>query len=184
MTNLGILSRSPYGLYLGPMKDCDLVESLTWAQGWNVREPNTDSKIRLKSKLGSIVILVQDLVLNQRTKIHIFFHQWNIAIKNRWFNFKLYGHRNQCWLRSKSGKDTRVNINSKTETESQSCESGSHSQSSLISLKWKLANSSKVWDLSSSSWCEEIKSWLKFSRHHDSWFLSIWLGKSGMVKIE
>ena len=36
-------------------------------------------------------------------------------------------------------KETRVNIDSKIEIESQSCESGSHSYSSLILLKWKLA---------------------------------------------
>ena len=47
---------------------------------------------------------------------------------------------------SKLGKDTGVNIDLKTEIESQSCELGSHSQSSSIFLKWKLANSLKVWD--------------------------------------
>ena len=45
---------------------------------------------------------------------------------------------------SKSGKDIRVNIDSKIETESQSWGSESHSCSSSISLKCKLANSSMV----------------------------------------
>ena len=57
---------------------------------------------------------------------------------------------------SKSGKDTRININSKIEIEWQSWGSGSHSQSSSIFLKWKLANLSKVWDWSSSRYCSRI----------------------------
>ena len=52
---------------------------------------------------------------------------------------------------SKLGKNTGVNIDSKMETESQSCGLDSHSQSTSISLKWKLDNSSKVCDWSSSS---------------------------------
>jgi len=41
---------------------------------------------------------------------------------------------------SNLGKDAGVNIDSKIGIESQSCGSGTHSYSSSISLKWKLAN--------------------------------------------
>jgi len=27
-----------------------------------------------------------------------FSHQWNVTIQKRWSNFKIYRHRNQCWL--------------------------------------------------------------------------------------
>jgi len=65
-------------------------------------------------------------------------------------------------------KDTGINIDSKIKTESQSCGSGSHSCLSSISLKWKLINLSMSWYWSSSSLCDEIDSWLKSPRHHDS----------------
>ena len=79
--------------------------------------------------------------------------------------------------RSKLGNDTRINIDLKIKTEAQSCGSGSHSCSRLISLKWKLVNLSTGWYWSSSSLCDEIDSWLKSSRHHDSWFSSILLAQ-------
>ena len=55
-------------------------------------------------------------------KFTFIFHQWNVTIKNRWFSFKIYGYMNSVGLRigSKLGKNTRVNIDSKIETESQS----------------------------------------------------------------
>ena len=53
-------------------------------------------------------------------------------------------------------------------TKSQVWGSGSYSQSSSISLNEKLANLSKIWDWSSSRWCEEIEPLLKSPRHHDS----------------
>jgi len=74
---------------------------------------------------------------------------------------------------SKLGKDTGVNIDSKIGTESQDWGSGLHSYSSSISLNEKLANLSKVWNWSSSSLCDEIESWSKYSRSHDSLFSSI-----------
>jgi len=83
---------------------------------------------------------------------------------------------------SKLGKDTKVNIDSKMRTESQGWGSGSHSHSSSISLNEKLVNLSKVWNWSSSSLCDEIESWSKSSRFHDSLFSSIWLEVSGIVK--
>ena len=76
---------------------------------------------------------------------------------------------------SKLGNDTRINIDSKMETESQNWESGSNSHSSSISLNEKLVNLFKVWNWSNSSLYNEIDSWLKSPRHHDSSFLSAWL---------
>jgi len=57
---------------------------------------------------------------------------------------------------SKSGEDTRVNIDSKSETESQFWESVSYSSSNLISFKWKLLSMGWYW--SSSKFYGEIES--------------------------
>ena len=58
----------------------------------------------------------------------------------------------------KLGNDTRVNIDSKKETESQGWGSGSYSHSSSISLNEKLANLSKVQNWSTLNLCDEIES--------------------------
>jgi len=58
----------------------------------------------------------------------------------------------------KSDKDIRVNIDLKSGTESQNWASVSYSQSSLISLKCKLANLWMVWYWLSSKWCDKIES--------------------------
>jgi len=83
---------------------------------------------------------------------------------------------------SKLSKNTGVNIDSKMGSESQGWRSGSHSYSSSISLNGKLANLFMVWNWSSSSLCDETDSWLKSPKHHDSSFLSIWIGQWGMVE--
>ena len=67
---------------------------------------------------------------------------------------------------SKLDKDTGISIDSKSWTESQHWKLVSHSSSSLISLKWKLANLAMGWYWSSSKFCCEIESWLKSPRYH------------------
>jgi len=93
-----------------------------------------------------------------------------MTIQNRWVNLRSMdrGINVGSGNGSKLVKDIGVNIDLKMGTESQVWGWGSHSQSSSISLNEKLANLSKAWNWSSSGWCEEIESWLKFSRHHDS----------------
>jgi len=81
------------------------------------------------------------------------------------------GSENWCKL----GKDTRVNLDSKMGNKSQGWGWGSNSHSSSISLNEKLVNLFKVWNWSNSSLYNEIDSWLKSPRHHDSSFLSAWL---------
>ena len=79
---------------------------------------------------------------------------------------------------SNFGNDSGVNVDSKIGIESQSYGSGSHSYSSSISLKWKLANLSMGWYWSSSKFCGEIESWSKSSRYHDSWVIELGLHKN------
>jgi len=143
---------------------------------------NTNSE---KSTLGSRVSFGARIESNSKN--------WNshsFSIKGMWLSKIGYSISRSMDMRinvgsrnwSKLGKNTGVNIDSKMETESQSWGSGSHSWLSSISLKWKLANSSMGWYWLSSRFCDEIESWSKSSRYHDSWCSSIWLEVSRIVK--
>jgi len=67
-----------------------------------------------------------------------FFHQWSTIIRYWWFNFTVYWYKIQCWLwnmKKKSGKDTGLIIESKSEIESPTQGLGLHSCSISISEK-------------------------------------------------
>ena len=147
MTNLARLSLSHYGQYLGPKIECGFVDWMIWALKWKVREPILTMKINFgfesRFRFKSCKIKEFNFIF--------YFHQWNVTIQKKWFNFKIYGYMNQClfgkWVNL--GKDTRVNIDSKMRTKSQGWRSELHSHSSSISLNEKLANLSKIWNWSS-----------------------------------
>ena len=125
MTNFGISSRSHNGLHLGPVMKCDSMKWLIWAQEWT----NTDSRIWLKSCLGSRVGF--DSTVGSKSKD---WYSYSFSINGIWL-FKIGGSISRSmgtWInvgagiRSKSSKDTWVNIDSKFETESQSWRLVSH----------------------------------------------------------
>ena len=176
MTNFDISSRSHYGLYLGPTKECDFVEWMIWAlDERNVNQLWLEYIAKIKFRFKSRFL---DSRVESKSK------NWDshsFSNNGMWIS-KISGTCSKCIgmgisvgskIGSKSSKDTEVNIDSKFEIESQNGRSSSRSCSNSISLKWKLVNLSMVWYLSSSIWYDEIESWLMFPRYHDSWLLSI-----------
>ena len=59
---------------------------------------DTDSRIKLKSSLGSRVGVGSWVGPNHIIQVHIHFPTIDMTIQYSWFMFKLYGDRNQCWL--------------------------------------------------------------------------------------
>ena len=109
------------------MVDLGLRVKGTWA--------NPDSVIWFKSSLGSRVRFGSRVRSKSKSKdLHSFpiNGMWLSKIDGSYSRFIGMGVNVGSGMLSKLGKDTRVNIDSKIKTESQSCESVSHACSNSI----------------------------------------------------